>query len=285
MNIQIVILNYRGEKLLPQCLPSIVKAAEQSPYPCRVVVLNNPSDLDGLSYVVENYPQVEVVQAPVNKVLCSYNAYLACVKDEIAILLNNDIRVAENFVAPLVEPFKNPKLFMVAPKVMSFDGQTVEAADSRAEIRFGLFWCSARYPGFEVNIDKRGPTFTSGFGAFRTKLFNHLGGYDECYLPGIFEDVDLCLRAKKAGYELVYEPRSVVYHMGQASFKDAFKERGLEILAARNQFLFLWKNYKSFGFWVRHLFWLPLRLIFNLFRGKDTLWVGLIQAYSLRGKR
>ena len=86
-------MNYRGEKLLPQCLPSIVKAAEMSLFPCRVVVLNNPSEHDGLEYVRNAFPQVEVVQAPENKVLCSYNAYLSAVTDDVAILLNNDIRV------------------------------------------------------------------------------------------------------------------------------------------------------------------------------------------------
>jgi len=249
-------------------------------FPCRVVVLNNPSEHDGLEYVRNAFPQVEVVQAPENKVLCSYNAYLSAVTDDVAILLNNDIRVDENFVAPLVAPFSDEKVFLSAPKVMSFDGKSVEAADSRARIRFGLFWCSARYPGHEANIDRRGPTFSSGFGAFRTKLFNRLGGYDERYLPGIFEDVDLCLRARRAGYDLVYEPASIVYHMGQASFKDAFKQRGLEVLAARNQFLFLWKNYSGPAFWLSHLFWLPLRFIFNALRGRTALWAGFWQALA-----
>lgn len=282
MKIQIVILNYKGGKLLPQCLPSIVRAAELSPVPCKVVVLNNPSESDGLDYVAQNFPQVKIVQAPENKVLCSYNGYLAAVTDDVAILLNNDIRVDENFVAPLIAPFSNEKVFLSAPKVMSFDGKSVEAADSRANICFGLFWCSARYPGHEANIDRRGPTFSSGFGAFRVSLFNRLGGYDERYLPGIFEDVDLCLRARRAGYELVYEPASIVYHMGQASFKDAFKQRGIEILAARNQFLFLWKNYSGVGFWLSHLFWLPLRLLWAFVRGKTALWTGLCQALAVR---
>ncbi|HRK62351.1 MAG TPA: glycosyltransferase [Candidatus Omnitrophota bacterium] len=282
MKAQIVILNYKGETLLPQCLPSIVDAANQSSCPCRVVVLNNPSDgPDGLDYVRREYPQVEIVQAPQNKVLCSYNDFLKSSNEDVSILLNNDIRVDAGFVDALVKAFESdPRLFLAAPKTMSFDGKTVEAADSRAEIRFGLFWCSARYPGYEANINRRGPTFSSGFGAFRVSLFNGLGGYDERYLPGIFEDVDLCLRAKRAGYELVYEPSSVVYHMGQASFKEAFKQRGIEVLASRNQFLFLWKNYSGPAFWFSHLFWLPLRFVFDALRGRTSLWEGFWQALA-----
>lgn len=279
LKVAIVILNYRGAKLLPQCLPSIVEASQLSSYSCRVVILNNPSDGDdGLDFVRQNFPSVEIVQAPENKVLCSYNPYLATITEDVAILLNNDIRVDVDFVDSLVKPFSNPKIFLVAPKVMSFDGKTVEAADSRAKVKWGLFWCSARYPGYESNIDHEGPTFSSGFGAFRIHMFNQLGGYDERYLPGIMEDVDLCLRAQKAGYELVYEPASIVYHMGQATFKDAFKKKGLEVLAARNQFLFLWKNYSGLQFWTQHIFWLPFRFLFDLIRGRNALWIGFCQA-------
>lgn len=278
MKARIVVLNFRGEKLLPLCLPSIVSAVEKSWHDCRIVILNNPSESDGLEYVRLNYPEVEIVQAPENIVLCSYNAYLETVSDAVCILLNNDIRVDDRFIDSLLAHFENPNIFLAAPKVLSFDGKSVEAADTRAELRYGLFWCSARYPGYQTNIDKSGATFSSGLGAFRTTLFNELKGYDERYLPGIFEDVDLCFRAKRAGYELVYEPASVVYHMGQATFKEAFQEKGLEILAARNQFLFLWKNYSGFRFWAAHLFWLPFRFLFNFLRGKTALWEGCLQA-------
>lgn len=282
MKTQIVILNYRGETLLPACLPSIVKAAEAASHPCRIVILNNPSDSDGLEYVRQNFPKVDIVMARENKVLCSYNEYLAASDEDISILLNNDIRVDENFVDPLIKHFEDPKTFLVAPKVMSFDGLKVEAADTRAKLRFGLFWSSARYPGYESNIEKAGPTFSSGFGAFRTHMFNQLGGYDEIYLPGIFEDADICLRAARAGYRLVYEPVSVVYHVGQATFKDRFKQRGLEILAARNQFLFLWKNYRGLSFWTPHLFWLPLRILVDFFRGRNIIWLGFCHALEIR---
>ncbi len=270
--VRIVILNYNGEALLPQCLPSIREAAQKASYPVHVTLLDNQSRDKALDYARREFPEFDIELAPENKVLCSYNAYLKKMKEPIAILLNNDIRVAPDFIDPLVRPFlENPDTFLAAPKVMSFDGSTVEAGKTIGEYRWGLFWSSARYPGFENEMNQRSETFSSGFGAFSREKFLELGGYDERFLPGIFEDADICLRARRAGYKLFYEPASIVFHMGQASFKKAFGPDHVAALAHRNNFLFLWKNFSGPVFWSTHVLFAPLRILWGLVRGKTAL--------------
>jgi GT2 family glycosyltransferase len=271
MNIKarVVILNYNGKEMLLKCLPSVVEAARFAKTPTSVTVLDNGSADASEEYVRRNFPEIEWYQAPENLVLCSYNAYLAQIIEPVAILLNNDIRVEKNFIDSLIEKFEeDPATFLVAPRVMSFDGRSIEAVDTRAGIRYGMFWADARYPGHESRTMLPSNTFASGFGAFSTQKFNALGGYDPRYLPGIMEDADLCLRAARAGYHLYYEPRSVVYHMGQASFKKAFSELKRETLAYRNTFLFMWKHYSGMRFWAEHLLFLPLRMLWMILRGR-----------------
>jgi len=287
MKIRIVILNYRGEDLLPQCLPSIVKAAKESRHEVIVALLHNPGGDDGgLSYVRREYPQVEIWLSPENRILCSNNLYLPLVAEPIVILLNNDIRVDSGFVDPLIERFlEDPNTFMTAPKVLSFDGKKVDAACSRAGMRWGMFWCDARYPGYEKEMDIPSETYSSGFGAFSRDKFLELGGYDDLFQPGILEDVDLSCRARRAGYKLYYEPRSVVYHVGQASFKKVFGSRQTSVIAWRNTFLFMWKNFRGSGFWLQHLFFLPLRLTAALVQGRVEFIQGFGQAVQKIVKR
>ena len=121
-------------------------------------------------------------------------------------------------------------------------------------------------------------TFASGFGAFHREKFLELGGYDRRYFPGIMEDADLCLKAQRAGYALYYEPKSVVYHMGQASFKKAYSDLKRETLAFRNTFLFMWKNFRGIHFWVEHLFFLPLRMAWMMVRGRWGFALGFFEA-------
>jgi hypothetical protein len=70
----------------------------------------------------------------------------------------------------------------------------------------------------------------------------------------------------------------VVYHVGQATFKKTFGSARIAALAHRNNFLFMWKNFSSPGFWLPHLFFLPFRLAWALVKGDTTLIRGLAQA-------
>jgi N-acetylglucosaminyl-diphospho-decaprenol L-rhamnosyltransferase len=272
-------LNYNGRDLLSDCLPSIMTAAEQAKTHTAVTVLDNQSTDDSVAWIQKNFPKADIFKASANRVLCSYNEILPQIKEPVAVLLNNDIRVAPDFIDPLLEQFaKDPECFLVAPRVLSFDGTKTEAGRSKSGIKWGLFWCDARFKGYESELNVPSQTDSSGFGAFSRDKFVELGGYDDRFHPGIMEDVDLCHRAKKAGYHLYYEPRSVVYHMGQASFKKNFGVRGISVMAYRNNFLFMWKNFKDFRFRAAHILYLPFRLLFALLKGNTAMLEGFIQA-------
>ena len=283
---RIVILNYNGEEMLAKCLPSFSEAVRHAKTSVTITILDNLSTDKSEEFVRKNFPEMEFVKAPENRVLCSYNDYLKTVREPIAILLNNDIRVDKDFIDPLVEKFReDPATFLVAPRVMSFDGKTIEAVDTRARIKWGMFWASARYPGYEAHTMVPSQTFASGFGAFHREKFLELGGYDQRYLPGIMEDVDLCLKAQRAGYHLYYEPGSVVFHVGQASFKKAFSDLRRETLACRNTFLFMWENFHGVRFWAVHLFFLPLWMIWMLLRRRWGFVMGFFEALGRMGRR
>lgn len=280
--VRIIILNFNGIKLLPECLPSIVDAARISKRQTAVTLLDNHSTDQGLEYARLRFPDVEIVVSKGNRFLCSYNDYLPTITDEVVILLNNDIRVDPQFIDPLIAPFeRDPKMFLVAPRVMNFEGTKVEAARAKSGVRFGFFWCDARYPGFEKEFMIPSVTVSSGFGAFSRKIFLELGGYDDRYLPGIMEDVDLCLSAKTKGYRLLYEPSSIVYHMGQASFKEAFGSFAIKKMGYRNSFLFMWKHFKGW-MWVYHMLFLPFRLLWSLMKGNKAMLSGFYEAMGMR---
>lgn len=276
---RIVILNYDGAEMLPKCLPSIVEAARLAKSPTAVTILDNLSTDQSEGYVRKKFPALDFVKAPQNLVLCSYNDYLKTISEHVVILLNNDIKVDPGFVEPLLKKFnEDPAAFLVAPRVMTFDGKAIEAVDTRSGIKFGMFWASARYPGYEAHTMVPGETFASGFGAISREKFLMLGGYDSRYLPGIMEDADLCLGAHRAGYHLYYEPQSVVFHMGQASFKKAFTDLKRETLAYRNTFLFMWKNFRQPSLRIPHYCFLPFRLFWAVLRGRWGFVMGYFEA-------
>lgn len=272
MLIHLVVLNHNGRELLAECLPSVVRAAEASRHHCRVVVIDNASTDDSIGWLAREFPQVAVYQRA-NEGLCSYNAVLAELSGSVAILLNNDIRLAEDCIDPLVEPLLSPQsinarpIFATAPMCWLFDGQTYEGLKTGIGWRWGLIQATAHFPGHETSYCKPGLTASAGcvLAVDRSK-FLELGGFDRLYLPGRLEDVDFCYRGYQAGYEAHFVPSAVTYHRGAASFGMVFGEAGCQWLALRNTLLFQWKNLRHPLHVARHLLALPVRLAFDWLR-------------------
>jgi GT2 family glycosyltransferase len=285
LSARIVVLNYNGADLLRECLPSVVEAARAAHRTTRVTLLDNASRDDSAAWTRRTLPEVDIWRARENKVLCSYNDYLKEIREEIVILLNNDMKVGSDFVDPLIEPFeKDRQVFLVTPKCLSFDGSHYEGGRTRFRMKWGIFWASCVYNGLADKINEPGLTMAAGYGAFDRAKFLELGGYDELYLPGRLEDSDLCFRAWRQGWSCHYEPKSVIFHRGGVSFHRAFGEKGTLTINHRNSFLFIWKNLRDRLMITEHILWLPLRLAFALLRGHSEFVVGFLQAIPKLGE-
>jgi len=280
MNVNIIVLNYNGETLLPKCLPSIIAAKNASKYDARITVIDNESTDNSLEVLKAYDADVSVLPLK-NRVLCSFNDAVEGQTEEIAILLNNDIRVDKFFIDPLMETFrKSDDVFLVVPKCFDFDGVHLEGGRSKGFIKYGWFGALAKYEGWKSDIDKPGYTFQSGFGAVRRDRFLELGGYDDLYRPGRLEDSDIGFRSWKKGWKSYYAPESVVYHMGGESFGKRFGRSGISAIDSRNSFLFFWKNISDPIFWISHVLFLPVRIVWWLFRGDVSAVKGFFQAFS-----
>lgn len=144
LKVNIIILNYNGRELLQECLPSIIKATKLSKNLRKITVIDNLSTDNSVEYLKETFPDVNVIVAKENKVLCSYNEIIKEISDDIVILLNNDIKVDGGFIDPLVEVFaRHNDAFMAVPRSYLFDG-TFEAGRAKMKLRWGLLWTNAR---------------------------------------------------------------------------------------------------------------------------------------------
>jgi len=272
MRVHLVILNYNGRRWLAECLPSIVRAAEASRHACDVVVIDNDSRDDSVAWLAEQYPEVHVLRRP-NRGLSSYNDVLAELPGRVAVLLNNDVKLARDAVDPLVAPLADPAsgCFMTAPSCRRFDGVTYEGFRTAVLWRFGLVQATAFFPGHETGIDQPGLTASAGAAlAVDREKFLDLGGFDPLYLPGRIEDLDFAFRGYQAGYHAIYVPESRAEHLGMATFAEVFGRDGCDRLALRNTLLFQWKNLRHPIHVARQLLGGSLRLAADLARAPIT---------------
>src|SRR5262245_52811547 len=93
--------------------------------------------------------------------------------------------------------------------------------------------------------------------AVRASVFEKLGGIDERFNPYGWEEVDFCLRARKAGYKVLYEPRAVLCHKGTRAGRPPKAE--YERHKVRN-YIRLLGRHANFVQKATCLFFVPLRM-------------------------
>ena len=274
----ILVLNFNGRGWLEECLPSILEAAGRSAIPCAVTVVDNGSTDGSCDWLAERWPEVGLFREE-NLGLASFNRVLTRMTEPVVLLLNSDIKLDPDAVAPLLEAFeRHDDALFSAPLCWTFDGRTYEGMRTRVRMRYGLVQGMCRVPGFEAHVDQPDETAAAGpVLAVDRRKFLELGGYDPIYFPGRIEDLDLGFRGWMAGYRGYYVPDSVAYHWGFGTFAAELGLDRSQQLASRNTLIFMWKN-TSGARLLSHLLWLPIRLGAALVRGRTEFALALVSA-------
>ena len=246
MKIAVVILNWNGEKLLEQFLPSIVQYSPEA----DIYVADNASSDDSVSYLKSFFPTIKIIQNESNLGFAEgYNEALKQVDSDIFALVNSDIEVTENWLKPIIETFENEaKTAIIQPKLLDFKRKEYfEYAGAAGGFidKFGYAYCRGRI--FETlekdngQYDDNCEIFWASGACFfiRSSVFNDLKGFDADFFAHQ-EEIDLCWRGFNKGYQTKYISQSVVYHVGGATLQQGNPKK--TYLNFRNSLLMLVKN-------------------------------------------
>jgi GT2 family glycosyltransferase len=264
----LAILNYNGKKHLEQLLPTACAAAEVYPGTCSVVLLDNQSIDDDVSWAQLKFPWVETVVAPTNNFLFSYNWLAPQRREGILVFLNNDLEVDREFLAPLIRHFESSDVFSVSARSYNWDGTEVTSGPADLEFKNGFYSWSV-----DRQCQKpRHTLFTSGgFMAVDRNKFLELGGFNRLFAPAYCEDVDLCFRAWRRGWRCIYEPDSIVRHRHQASWANHLPN-SLDSLQLRSLLLMQWSTFPMNKGRLARIRSLAKLLVGSLF-SRDRVWI------------
>jgi GT2 family glycosyltransferase/glycosyltransferase involved in cell wall biosynthesis len=243
----VVIPNWNGRDLLEKYLPSIITALAGNPDNEILVVDNGSSDASA-DFVRERFPQVNVLALPKNLGFGGgSNAGFRAAKNDVVVLLNSDMRVAPNFLAPLLEGFQNPDVFAVSCQIFFSDPARVREETGLTQGWWQDGSLRVRHRQDDAIRDLF-PCFYGGGGscAFDRAKFLELGGFDEILAPFYLEDTDLGYLAWKRGWKVLYQPRSVVWHEHRGTIGKRFRDDQIQAVLKKNYLLFVWKNIHQF---------------------------------------
>jgi hypothetical protein len=205
------------------------------------------------------------------------------------VLLNNDVKVTKDWLPPLLDAVQqNENVVAAQPKILSARQpkyfEYAGAAGGKID-NLGYPFCKGRI--FEtVEIDEgqyneaESIFWASGAAmVINANLFLSAGGFDGDYFAHQ-EEIDLCWRIHRAGYDIQYVPNSTVYHFGGGTL--SYESPHKVYLNFRNNLTTLLKNEP-----ITRLLWLfPLRLLLDglagikfVFEGKPKLIASIIKAH------
>ena len=281
--VSVIIPSRDGRDLLATCLPALERALRPSD---EIMVLDDASADGTGDFLRQAHPRVRVI--PVTRSrgfgdLANMGLRLCCF--DLALLLNNDMVVAPDFLEPLIAALDEREVFAVGAQYRV-----------RAGLQ-GVYYCSVcggAIPEASAHYHQRRPMLDApaGGGLFDRRKFWELGGFDPLYLPFYWEDMDLGYRAWRAGWRILVEPVSVMYHEHGATIGRLHRRHQAEAIQARNNLLFVWKNVRDYNLLLRHLWRLPRRMAAELInrngapgvRGLASAVLRLPQAVAARAR-
>ena len=240
--VTILVLNWNGCDDTIRCLDSLARLDYR---PLSVIVLDNGSADDSVARLRSSYPRITLIENGVNLGFCEGNNIgirraLAAGADYV-MLLNNDATLAPDAVSRLVAAGEaDPTIGILGPKTYLMGrGSTI--------LTTGLRW--SPYKGYSAPIglaepdrgqyDRSCERQAVGGHAFliKRRVLEAIGGLDTDYFA-YYEEVDFCLRARKAGFISYYVAEALCWHRSQGSNAGALRS----YLLHRNQVLFARKN-------------------------------------------
>lgn len=282
----VVILNWNGRKLLGQFLPSVVQFSPEA----NIYLADNDSSDDSVSFVQKQFPDVKIIRNTGNFGYAKgYNDALKFVEEDIYALVNSDVEVTENWLAPILEMFDaEPETAIIQPKILDYRNRGYfEYAGAAGGFidKYGYPFCRGRLfdtlEKDEGQYDDDCDIFWASGACFfiRKEAFRELKGFDSD-LFAHQEEIDLCWRAINKAKKVRYTWRSVIYHVGGATLDSHNPQK--TFLNFRNSLRVLTKNLPQ----RKLLTVLLIRLILDgaagiqfLIKGKLAHTVAIIKAH------
>lgn len=244
--IAIAVLNWNGRKLLETYLPDVVK--HSNPHP--IYVIDNNSTDDSLTYIADYFPDVITVQTGENLGYAGgYNKGLESIDEEVIVLLNSDVRTTPDWLVPIANHLeKHPNCGALQPKILwDRDPSKFEYAGAAGGFMdiLGYPFCRGRLiDHLEADLGQYNeptPVFwaTGACLVVRKSAFERAGKFDELLFAHM-EEIDLCWRMQRAGYEIWSVPSSTVYHLGGATLESSNPKK--TFLNFRNNLHIIVKN-------------------------------------------
>ena len=226
-----------GIPLLARCIESIVTKTSYTDY--EIVIVNNDSETqEARDFFAQTRHRILHFRGPFNFSAIN-NFAVEQTQCPWLLFLNNDVEVIEpDWLSVMVEHVQRPDVGAVGARLL-YPDDTVQHAGvvlgvgGIAQHAFRDF--PAEDPGVnrQLQVTRNYSSVTGACLLTRRDVFDEIGGFDEERLPVTFNDVDLCLKMRRAGYLIVYTPFAKLYHHESATRRRSVEALETDVMRER----------------------------------------------------
>lgn len=217
--VSVIILTNNALGYIADCLESV----QQSDYPdYEIIVVDNDSKDGTPELISEKFPQVRLILSQKN-LGCTggNNLGFKYAKGEIFFFLDDDTTIHPDLIKALVRELESsPKIGIVGPKIysMSKPDKILFAGGKIVWSKGDSYVLGRDLTDKELDNDsKKEVDFITGCALMiKREVMDKVGMFNNIYFA-FYEDADLCQRAKKAGYQVIYVPFGGVWHIKSAT--------------------------------------------------------------------
>jgi len=258
LDLSIIILSCNNKKVLDECIYSVYTYTQGVSF--EVIVTDNGSTDGTQAMLKQKFENVILLDNRANLgFTVANNKGLRIAKGRYSVLLNDDTYLTEDSLSQIVRFMdSDPKIGVCGPRLLNPDG----SIQSQGSILQRHVW--------KTRSPRNVPMVIGACFFIRTSMIEEIGMLDE-NLFFYNDDIDYCLRARKAGYKVVYYPLSSVYHYGGFSSKGK-PNRKLVVEGYRGGLYFCKKYYGALAYHVYRLLLLIYMLIALLYSWITSYW-------------
>lgn len=259
--VTIVILNWNGRELTLECLESLERV--ETPRVDRIVVDNGSTDGSVEAIRGQYRDRVTVIANRENLGFAAGNnvgiRHALDSGADFVVLLNNDTVVDPEFIDHLLRTFADdPGVGIAGPKIYYYTPpDQIWFAGGRISLARGVSWHIGIREDDRGQFDRGGEVdYVTGCALMASReVFDTCGFLDPSYVA-YYEDADFCMRARLAGFKIVYAPRGRVWHKISASTGGQMSRRKIS-----RKFKSTWKFLRRYA---RPWHWLTIPFFFAL---------------------
>lgn len=240
--VSIIALSYNQLEYTKAFVESVLNFTK---LPFELILVDNESHKETVRYLSELPSKDERIKVILNDKNLGFpggvNKGIKAAQGKYILIANNDIVVTDGWLERMVELAETErKIGIVGPISNSVSGVQLDKEAEYSSLDEMHEYASA------IKEKNRGKTFSFPRVAFlctliKKEVINDLGGLDERFSPGNFEDDDFCLRAQIAGYKTIIAADVFIHHFGSKSFTAEGTEKYAQRLGVnKNIFVKKW---------------------------------------------